>query len=253
MPERPPANVTKWSPSGEDGRASVLGDPDPKVLERSIGPIYVINPNSSRAVTEAISRALEALSSEGGPRICCLRLVDAPAGLETQRDVDRVVEPLLKLISEIESNASAIVIACFSDPGLHAVREQARVPVFGIMECAVLTAMTLGERFGIVSIRSSSVSRHLRYLGGMGVQGRLASDRALEMGVAELTDYDRTAKRLLEVGTELRDRDGANVVILGCAGMADHRRDLQDALGIPVVEPTQAAASMAIGRARLGW
>jgi Asp/Glu/hydantoin racemase len=40
---------------------------------------------------------------------------------------------------------------------------------------------------------------------------------------------------------------------MGCAGMARYRKPLQDELGIPVVEPTQAAVAMAIGRVRLHW
>jgi len=50
----------------------------------------------------------------------------------------------------------------------------------------------------------------------------------------------------------LRDRHGADVLVMGCAGMARYRIDLAEALDIPVVEPTQAAVAMAIGRVRLG-
>jgi allantoin racemase len=57
----------------------------------------------------------------------------------------------------------------------------------------------------------------------------------------------------LHTGKKLRDDHGADVVVMGCAGMAPYRKRLQNALGIPVVEPTQAAVAMAIGRVRLGW
>ncbi len=57
--------------------------------------------------------------------------------------------------------------------------------------------------------------------------------------------------RMVEVGRTLRDGHGADVVLMGCAGMARFRAPLEDALGIPVVEPTQAAATMAVGRVRL--
>jgi Asp/Glu/hydantoin racemase len=58
---------------------------------------------------------------------------------------------------------------------------------------------------------------------------------------------------MVEVGKKLRGEHGADVVIMGCAGMARYRKPLQDAIGIPVVEPTQAAVTMAIGRVRLNW
>jgi allantoin racemase len=75
----------------------------------------------------------------------------------------------------------------------------------------------------------------------------------LGLGVTELADANRTFGRLREAGEKLRDEHGADVVVMGCAGMAAYRKALQDALHIPVVEPTQAAVSMAMGRMRLGW
>ena len=105
-------------------------------------------------------------------------------------------------------------------------------PVLGIAESAVLTAMTLGQRFGIISILSRSVPRHMRYLGAMGVMDRLAGDLPLELGVADLTDRTRTFDRLCDVGATLRDAHGAEVLILGCAGMTSYRADLSDTTGL---------------------
>jgi Asp/Glu/hydantoin racemase len=86
----------------------------------------------------------------------------------------------------------------------------------------------------------------------LGVADRLAAELPIGLGVAELADEKRTFGRMLEVGKALRER-GADVIVMGCAGMARYRKPLQDAVGVPVVEPTQAAVSMAIGRVRLGW
>jgi allantoin racemase len=43
------------------------------------------------------------------------------------------------------------------------------------------------------------------------------------------------------------EKDGADVILKGCAGMVRHRRPLEDAVGIPVIDPTQAAVAIAIG------
>jgi Asp/Glu/hydantoin racemase len=110
--------------------------------------------------------------------------------------------------------------------------------------------MTMGQRFGIISILSRSIPRHMRYLGAMGVMDRLAADLPLELGVADLASRDRTWNRLVQVGGDLRQR-GAEVLILGCAGMADYRADLSTELGCPVIDPSQAACAMAIGRVAL--
>src|SRR6266850_1204096 len=73
------------------------------------------------------------------------------------------------------------------------------------------------------------------------------------LGIAEMADEKRTFGRMVEVGRRLRAEHGADVIVMGCAGMARHRKPLQDAIGAPVVEPTQAAVAMAIGRVRLSW
>jgi Asp/Glu/hydantoin racemase len=156
-------------------------------------------------------------------------------------------------VRKSEERYAAFVIACYSDPGLHSVREATRKPVLGIAECGILTAMTLGQRFGVISILKKSIPRHLRYVGQMGVADRMAGDRAIGLGVVELADETRTFSRMAEVAAELRDEDGADVLVMGCAGMARYRKALQRAVGVPVVEPTQAAVAMAIGRVRLGW
>ena len=83
--------------------------------------------------------------------------------------------------------------------------------------------------------------------------GWFQGDRAIGLGVVELADEARTFSRMAEVAAELRDEDGADVLIMGCAGMARYRDRLQRHVGLPVVEPSQAAVSMAIGRSRLGW
>ncbi len=215
--------------------------------------IVVINPNSTVAVTAAMDEGLAPLRLPGGPAIECLTLAEGPPGIESQSDADGVIAPLCRVIRARDNDAAAFVVACFSDPGLHSAREATRKPVLGIAECGILTALTLGQRFGIIAILARSVPRHLRYIGAMGLTGRLAGDLPIGLGVTELAQEGVTLKRMIETGAILRDDKGADVLVMGCAGMARYRGRLQSALGIPVVEPTQAAVTMAIGRARLGW
>lgn len=213
--------------------------------------LHILNPNSSRPVTDGIDAAIAPMRVGSPVEIRCHLLPEGPAGIETQAHVEGVVQPLLAQAAALEATASAFVIACFSDPGLAALREQSARPVLGIGESAYLTALTMGQRFGIVSIKRGSVARHIRTLGAMGLLDRLAADRPLELGVAELAEQDRTRARLEQVGAHLRDVDGADVLVLGCAGMAGYRAALQSTLGIPVIDPCQAATAMALGRIAL--
>jgi Asp/Glu/hydantoin racemase len=215
--------------------------------------ILVINPNSTEAVTRGIDEAVEPLRMPGGPALDCVTLAEGPPGIETQQHVDGVVQPLLSLVRKEESRYAAFVIACYSDPGLHSLREATRKPVLGISECGILTALTLGHRFGVIAILQQSIPRHLRYVGALGVTERLAAELPVGIPVVELSNKKKTFGRMVEVGKTLRERHGADVVVMGCAGMARYRKPLQDEIGLPVVEPTQAAVTMAIGRVRLNW
>jgi Asp/Glu/hydantoin racemase len=215
--------------------------------------ILVINPNSTEAVTRGIDEACAPLRMPGGPQIEAVTLKEGPPGIETQQHVDGVVFPLLDLVKKAEKDYSAFVIACYSDPGLHALREATQKPVLGISECGILTALTLGQKFGVIAILRKSIARHLRYMGALGVMDRLAAELPVNLPVVELADEKKTFGRMVDVGKRLRDEHGADVVVMGCAGMARYRAPLQQEIGVPVVEPTQAAVAMAIGRVRLGW
>ena len=213
--------------------------------------LVVINPNSSERVTQGIDRAVEPLRAWGIP-IRCGTLAEGPPGIETEAQAQRTVPPLLDLARRLEPEASGFVIACFGDPGLHALRDETALPVAGIQEAAVTTALRLGHRFGVISILPASVPRHLRAFGAMGVLDRLAGDRALGLGVADLAEPDCTLAAMIVTGRRLRDEDGADVLIMGCAGMADYRDTLAAETGLPVVEPCQAGAATALSQIALG-
>lgn len=207
--------------------------------------ILVINPNSDESVTEGMIRELNGFHFSEGPRIECVSLSDGPFGIESQADIEAVTLPLRKMVSE-SSNVDAFVIACYSDPGLHVCREASEKPVFGIQECGVLTAMSLGDRFGVIALQERSIRRHLRYLRQMGVMERLAGERAASLSVRESVSGKGTFEKLLKAAEQLRDSDQADTIILGCAGMASHRAKLELVIGIPVIDPVQAAVSMAM-------
>jgi Asp/Glu/hydantoin racemase len=213
--------------------------------------LVVLNPNSSERVTAAIDRAVEPLRAWGTP-IRCLTLAEGPPGIESEAQAQRAVPPLLDLARRLEPEALGFVIACFGDPGLHALRDETALPVAGIQEAAVTTALRLGHRFGVISILPASVPRHLRAFGAMGVLDRLAGDRALGLGVADLANADSTLAAMITAGRRLRDEDGADVLIMGCAGMADYRARLESETGLPVVEPCQAGAAAALAQIALG-
>ena len=207
--------------------------------------VVVINPNSNRTVTDGLEKSLSYFNHFEGCIIECVTLEEGPFGIESQLDSDSVVIPLANIVKS-RKDAAAFVIACYSDPGIDACRSIASQPVFGIQESGVLTALSRADLFGVIAISDASVERHRRYLARMQVLNRLAGELALNISVDESANGTGTYQRLVEVGYQLI-KMGAGVIILGCAGMSRHRLNLEAELGIPVIDPTQAAVSMAVG------
>lgn len=206
--------------------------------------IRVINPNSNQTVTDGLADALAPFAIPGRIEIACDTLSGTPFGIESQKDAEQVVLPTL---AHMQAHpADAHVIACYSDPGLALCRSEIAAPVFGIQESAIAVALTRGERFGVIAIAEASIRRHLRAIRMMALEDRLAGERALGASVAETTG-DAIFDSLVKSGSKLCTIDGADVVILGCAGMARHRSRLEQTLKIPVIDPAQAAVTLAIG------
>ena len=214
--------------------------------------IVVINPNSTQACTDGIDEALEPLRFVDGPKLDCLTLAEGPPGIESQVTSDGVIGPICDTIRREDNRAAAFVIACFSDPGLHAAREITRKPVVGIAEASYAAAIQLGERFGVIAILENSAVRQRRYVRQLGLSTRYAESLPIGVGVVEL-ETNGVAERMIEAGRALIEDHGADVLILGCAGMARQREPVERALGVPVIDPSQAAAAQAIAAVKLGY
>ena len=208
------------------------------------GRILVINPNSNDDVTKGFSEMLDPLRLPGGPDIECITLSEGPFGIETQEHVESGTLPLRRIVVD-RDDVDAFVIACYSDPGITVCREATGKPVFGIQESGVLAALSRGERFGVIALGPQSIKRHLRYIRQLGLENRLAAERPLHLSVAAAEEAD-AYPRVLEVARNLVEEDGADVLLLGCAGMTRHRLPLEQTLGVPVVDPVQMAVAQAL-------
>ena len=211
--------------------------------------ILLLNPNSTEAVTDGIRDAVSAFhdpDGRTGVNIVCETIPAGPPGIETQAHVDAASGHIRDHLVARTHAPDALVIACFSDPGLTAVQEETALPAYGIAQCGLLQAAASGGPTGIIAIRQASVARHFRYARALGMADLIADDLPLDLGVVELGDRDRVYSRMRAVGAQLRDRCGARSLVLGCAGMAQYRADLQAELGVPVIDPCQAATGMAI-------
>ena len=209
--------------------------------------ILVINPNSSAACTAGIRDALAPLMTAEAPHFDVETLEDGPPAIATWRDWHAVAEPLLRRIEAKEAHrpASAYVIACASDPAVDLLRSVTARPVFGALRAGIAAGVARADRFGLIAFVAASVPRHRRVLQAMGLEHRCVASLPLDLAMETLTHPDACRQRLVAVARELRERD-AEALVLGCAGMAGHRRFLEDAAGLPVIDPVQAAAVQAL-------
>jgi allantoin racemase len=205
--------------------------------------ILVVNPNSSAACSAGIDAALAPFRLPGGPAFEVAALAEGPPAIYNWRDWHGVVEPLCRLIER--EPADAYVIACASDPGIEAARATTTRPVFGVFRTAVAVAVARAERFGVVAIVDASKARHLAALRAMGLEVRLAAEVALNVTMETLLEPQAARTRLIAAARECA-ASGAGTIILGCTGMAHHRAAIEDAVGVPVIEPCQAAAGIAL-------
>lgn len=153
--------------------------------------------------------------------------------------VDRVAEAAA-------DGVDSIFITCFGDPAVHAAREIVDLPVVGGFEPAVLTALTLGDQVGIISVLPNVVPSIRALAHRYGIAQRIGAIRYVNIPVLGLEEHDLLIDRLEEQAVDLLDKEQADVFVLGCTGMlgvADAFRARLEARGtpVPVIDPTPAA------------
>ena len=137
------------------------------------------------------------------------------------------------------------VIACFGDPALSAAREAVEAPVVGIAEAAMSMSFMLGRKFSILTVTKRAVSVMEDMVKAYGFSSRLASIRHVDIPVPELEkDPAKLRKALLEEGRKALAEDDAEVLLLGCAGMAGLDEEMEKELGVPVIDGVVAAVKL---------
>lgn len=200
--------------------------------------ILVINPAADAEMTAHIDAGLTPFRAMG-LSIACATAQGGPRRVATSADVDAAAVALHAFVAARREEAAAFVLACYADPGLQACREATRAPVLGAGRSAALAALARADNFGVIAMSAAAIPRHRRALRQAGLEDRLVSERPLLAGEAPIFE------RLLAAGEALRDEDGAEAVVIGCAEFGSLRAKLEQALGLPVVDPVGAAVALA--------
>jgi len=214
--------------------------------------LHIVNPNTTASMTQAIAQAARNAAAPD-VSITATEPEFGPASIEGFYDGAFAVPGMLLRIAEAErTGCDAHVIACFDDTGLDAARSAASAPVVGIGEAAFHVASLLGVRFSVVTTLSRSIPVIEGNLARYGLDRRCARVRASEIPVLALERDPAEAER--KIGAEIEralKEDGADCIVLGCAGMAALAERLWAQFKVPVVDGVAAGTALATALARL--
>ena len=221
--------------------------------------LLVINPNTTPAITELVARhardlvgpqtEIRAVSGRFGPRYVASRAAAAIAG-----------HAALDAFAEHGQGCDGVLLACFGDPGLLALRELSPVPVVGMAEASCHLACQIGARFAIVTGGERWGAMLHEFVTALGLDTRLAGIRTVAPNGAEIArDPDAACDLLAEACRGCVDEDGAEVVVLGGAGLAGLAARIAPRVPVPVlcsvaagIEATVTAARLAPAKPRAG-
>jgi allantoin racemase len=198
--------------------------------------IKVINPNTSRRMTDAIERSARAVAGQDVTVLAATPPM-GPASIESHYDEALAVPGVLAETRD----ADGYVIACFGDPGLDAAREVAAGPVVGMAEAAMRAASYLGRGFSVVTTVDRSRGRTWDLAERYGVTRFCRGVHACGIPVLELDQDPDALKTITSACRHALERDESDAIVLGCAGMTHLVADITAEIGAPVVDGVQAA------------
>lgn len=203
--------------------------------------IRVINPNGSAGMAELLAATCQGIKAPD-TRLSVIHLADSVASIEGAADGARAAYHLLDAMQKgQDEGVQGFVIACFDDTGLDAARELVSGPVLGIGEAAMHAASMLSVRYSILTSLPRSIHIIERNMHAYGLQRRCANIHAANIPVLELERDPAHYRRLRELGQSILAADRSECLVMGCAGMSQWARRLQDDLGVPVVDGVQVA------------
>lgn len=213
--------------------------------------ILVVNCNTSSAMTQLIDAAAKDAASAD----TVVTTVSPPWGVESAEGFyDSFVSAasVLDLLAKWDRPVDAVVMAGFGEHGREGARQLLDVPVVDITEAAAMHACLVGNRFGVVTTARTTVEQIRQSLLTAGLLQRCAGVRASGVAVLELARNQDGMLRPFAESARALVAEGADVIVLGCAGLAAQRQRLQDELGLPVVDGVAAAIVLCEGLVRTG-
>lgn len=212
--------------------------------------VLVINPNTTQSITDLVARHVRAAA---GPEFEILPATGSfgCAYITSEACYAIGAHAALNCLEQHGAGCDAVLLACFGDPGLFALREMSRVPVLGLAEASMAEATEIGGRFSIVTGGASWKPMLERFAAQLGYAGRLASVRTVALTGGEIAaDPDAALALLAHECRAAAERDGARAVILGGAGLAGLAARIAGRVPVPVLDSVLVGARRIAALAR---
>lgn len=217
--------------------------------------LLVVNPNTSLEMTHTIRLSAEAAANAIDVQVDAVCPANGPESIEGRFDEIVSAYWTLDCVMQMVDRYDGVVVACYGPhAAIEGIREATDVPTMGIMEASILYALPLGSRFGIVTTSPRWQPLLEEGLKLLGIESRCASVRSSGLAVLDLDRLPRkdVCARLADEARAAVEQDGAEVILLGCAGMAGLQEAVASAVHVPVVDAVWAGVTLVGALARAG-
>lgn len=210
--------------------------------------ILVANPNSSELCTDVIRRSAYRQITDPNTELFFLTnsrgTKNIDCGFADYQSVWSLQRAVLEKCEEIKPDA--VVLAGFGNVGIYALKEVLDIPVLSISETTQVIACLLGHKYTVIANISQFVPYQEDLVHLYRLDQKCASVRSIEMNVENAcTDREETLGQLKEQIQEIIKSDGAEVIVLGCAGLCGYDEALQEMVGVPVLDPVTVTVKTA--------
>ena len=207
--------------------------------------ILVVNPNTSPDMTAAIDRVAQAAAVPMA-EVVTIHSQHGPHTIEGALDAALATAGMLEVVAAYDRPFDALVVACFGDPGVDALRLLLRVPVIGIAAASFMQAACMSQRFAIVTPVAGTQERYAAVTAAMGLARQFVGAYPTPLSVADFESDDPAVLEALIFHAEQAVKDGADCLLFGCAGIADQIRDIEERVGVTCIASAAAGVSQAI-------
>jgi len=214
--------------------------------------ILVVNVNTTESMTEAIGKQAAGVASPGTEIVALTPLFGAES-VEGNYESYLAAIAVMETVRAYRDPFDAVIQAGYGEHGREGLQELLEVPVVDITEAAASTAQFLGHKYSVVTTLDRTVPLIEDRLKLAGLDARCASVRASGMAVLELeSDPDAAVEAIVSQAVRAVEDDKAEVICLGCGGMAGLTERVVQRTGVPVVDGVAAAVTIAESLVRLG-